>query len=111
MIHKVQRPQWQPFFDRVCAALGARSVDVDIVGPGIGSQTQARRVTLTGLSYDGKGDVFAVIGEDLEHNISHPRAINVDEDLDSLRSVEVVDSAGDHHIVTLTAPLLLPPPS
>ena len=26
MIHKVQRPQWQPFFDRVSAALGARSV-------------------------------------------------------------------------------------
>lgn len=110
MLHKVQRPQWQPFFDRVSAALGGRSVDVDIVGPGIGSQSQARRVTLTGLSYDGKGDVFAVIAEELEHNISHPRAINVDQDLDSLRSLEVVDSGGNHHIVTLLAPLQLPPP-
>jgi hypothetical protein len=111
MLHKVQRSQWQPFFDRISAALGAKSVDVDIVGPGIGSQSEARRVLLTGLSYDAKDDVFAVIAEQIEHNISHPRAINVDEDLDSLRSLEVVDSVGNHHIVTLIAPLRLPPPA
>jgi hypothetical protein len=110
MLHKVQRSQWQPFFDRVSAALGAKTIDVDIVGPGIGSQSQARRAVLTGLSYDAKGDVFLVIAEDLEHNILHPRAINVDEDLDSLRSLQVVDSVGVHHIVTLADPLRLPPP-
>jgi hypothetical protein len=111
MLHKVQRNQWQPFFDRVSAALGAKNVDVAIVGPGIGSQTEARRAVLTGISYDAKDDVFAVITEDLEHNISHPRAINVDEELDSLRSLEVVDFSGDHHIVTLSDPLRLPPPA
>lgn len=111
MLHKVQRSQWQPFFDRVAAALGAKTIDVDIVAPGIGSQTEARRVVLTGLSYDAKGDVFAVITEEIEHNIAHPRAINVDEDLGSLRSLEVVDSSGYHHIVTLTDPLRLSPPS
>jgi hypothetical protein len=109
MLHKVQRSQWQPFFDRVAAALGAKTIDVDIIGPGIGSQAQARRVVLTGLSYDAKDDVFAVIAEELEHNIAHPRAINVDEELEALRSLEVVDSAGNHHIVTLSDPLRLPP--
>jgi hypothetical protein len=51
-----------------------------------------------------------VIGEELEHNIFHPRQINVDEELDAVRSLEVVDEAGDHHIIRLADPLRLPPP-
>jgi hypothetical protein len=111
MLTRIEKPQWQPFFDRVSDALGARSVDLDIVGPKVGSQAQARHVALLGLSYDSRSDVVAVIGEDLEHNISHPREINVDEELDSVRSLEVVDAAGDHHILLLADPLLLPPPA
>lgn len=107
---RIEKPQWQPFFDRVSAALGAKSVDIEIVGPRLGSQTEARRVMLTGLSYDRKDDIVAVIAEDLEHNIAHPQQINVDEELDAVRSLEVVDAAGDHHILTLTDPLRLPPP-
>jgi hypothetical protein len=110
MLTRIDRPQWQPFFDRVSDALGARSVDMDIVGPGLGSQAEARHVALLGLSYDSRSDVVAVIGEDLEHNIAHPTQISVDEELDSVRSLEVVDAAGDHHILKLTDPLLLPPP-
>jgi hypothetical protein len=67
MLTRIDRPQWQPFFDRVSDALGARSIDMDIVGPGLGSQAEARHVALLGLSYDSRSDVVAVIGEDLEH--------------------------------------------
>lgn len=108
---RIEKSQWQPFFDRVSAALGASSVEIDIVGPHLGSQTEARHVVLTGLSYDSKDDVFAVIGEELEHNISHPRQIHVDHELDAVRSLEVVDAEGDHHILKLTDPLQLPPPA
>ena len=111
MLTRIEKPQWQPYFDRLSAALGAKNVEIDIVGPGLGSETQARRIALTGLSYDSKDDIFAVISEDLEHNIAHPRQINVDEELDSVHSLEVVDADGDHHILTLTDPLRLPPPS
>jgi hypothetical protein len=104
---RLEKPQWQQYFDRLSAALGAKQVEVDIVGPSTGAQPQARRVALTGLSYDRKGDVFAVIGEGLEHNIRHPRQIHVDQELDALRSLEVVDEAGEHHIVTLKDPLRL----
>jgi hypothetical protein len=110
MLTRIQKPQWQPFFDRVSAALGAKSVDIEIVGPGLGDQTEARHISITGLSYDSKDDVFAVIGEELEHNISHPREINVDVELDAVRSLEVVDANGDHHLVTLTQALPLPAP-
>ena len=106
---EIAKSQWQPFFDRFSAALGAKSVDIDIVGPRLGSQEEARHIALTGLSYDRKSDIFAVIGEDLEHNILHPTRISADRDLDVVRSVEVVDEAGDHHILRLNDPLSLPP--
>lgn len=108
---RLDKPQWQSYFDRVSAALGAKQVEVEIVGPQLGSQPQARRIALTGLSYDRKGDVFAVIGEGLEHNIAHPQQIHVDQELDAVRSLEVVDEAGDHHIVMLKDPLRLAPPA
>lgn len=107
---RLEKPQWQPFFDRVSDALAVKRAEIEIVGPGLGTQPEAHSVQLTGLSYDRKDDVFAVIAEDLEHNISHPRQINVDGELDLLRSLEVVDEAGDHHILKLSDPLMLPPP-
>jgi hypothetical protein len=111
MLTRIDKPQWQPFFDRVSDALGAKGVDMDIVGPRLGSQPEARHAALLGLSYDSRSDVVAVIGEDLEHNIAHPQQINVDEELDSVHSLEIIDAAGDHHILTLSDPLLLPPPA
>jgi hypothetical protein len=109
-LNRIEKSQWQPFFDRVSAALGAKSVDIDITAPGIGSGTEARHLALTGVSYDGKDDLFAVIAEDLEHNIAHPREIRVDATLDRVREIDVVDSSGGHHRMTLVDPLLLPPP-
>lgn len=109
-LNRIEKPHWQPFFDRVSAALGAKSVDIDIVAPGIASETQARRLSLTGLSYDSKDDIFAVIGEDLEHNIEHPRQINVDAAVDSVKRVEVIDQEGGRHLIELTDALRLPPP-
>jgi uncharacterized protein DUF5335 len=110
-LNRIDKPQWQPFFDRVSRALGARGVDIDIVTPGIGNKVEARHIALIGVSYDSKGDLFAVIGDDLEHNIEHPREIHVDATFDSLREIDVVDLAGAHHHLRLIDPLLLPPPS
>ncbi|HEX2199020.1 MAG TPA: DUF5335 family protein [Burkholderiales bacterium] len=105
----MQRSQWQPLVDRVCAALNAQHIDVEIVGPALGSRPQARRAVLTGLSYDASRDVLALIAADLEHSISHPRAINVDDSVDALRSLQVFDSTGEYHLVTLVDPLPLRP--
>lgn len=108
-LNRIEKPQWQPYFDRVSAALGGKRMEIDIVGPRLGSQPQARQVALSGLSYDHKGDVFVVIGEGIEHNIQHPQQIHVEEELDTVRTVEVVDQSGDHHIIKLKDPLFLPP--
>lgn len=108
-LKRIEKPQWQSYFDRVSAALGGKRMEIDIVGPQVGSQHQAQQVLLNGLSYDRKDDVFVVMGEGIEHNIQHPQQIHVDVELDAVRTVEVVDQSGDHHIIKLKDPLFLPP--
>jgi hypothetical protein len=49
-LHRIEKPQWQPYFDRVSAALGGKRMEIDIFGPQIGSQHQAQQVLLNGLS-------------------------------------------------------------
>lgn len=105
------KSQWQPYFDRVSRMLaGEKRVDIEVTGLGLGRQVEADWIPLFGLSYDPHNDVLAVVAEGIEHNISHPSRIHVDHDAEWLHSFEVVDAAGDHHIVTLRDPLRLPAP-
>jgi hypothetical protein len=105
---RLARRQWQAYFDRISKGLGAKRVLIEVTGLGLGHQVEAEWIALAGLSYDGKDDVLVIMGEGLRHLISHPREVHVDQELDSLRSVEVVDADGDHHIVLLKDALSLP---
>lgn len=112
MLTRIEKPLWQRYFDRVSTAIGEKQIEIEVVGPDIGAQQQATHVPLTGLSYDDKDDIFVVFaGDGFEHNISHPQEIHIDQERDALLSLEVVDSSGDHHIVTLNEPLPLPSPA
>ncbi|MDW8469546.1 MAG: DUF5335 family protein [Burkholderiales bacterium] len=111
MARKLEKDQWQSYFERVSKALGANVVEIAIVGPRLGAQRETRGTTLTGVSYDPKGDLFAAIGEDLEHNIRHPREIYVDGEVEGLRSFEVVDAEAVRHIFTFKEVLRLAPPA
>lgn len=105
------KSQWQPYFDRVSRTLGdAKRVDIDVTGLGLGHQVEAQWIPLFGLSYDPNNNVFAVVAEGVEHMIRDPKHIHVDHDAEWLHSLEVIDAAGDHHIVTLKDPLRLPAP-
>ena len=81
-----------------------------MTGLGLGHQVAAEWIPLIGLSYDPKSDLVAVTAEGVEHLIRHPRQIHVDHEVDSLRSIEVIDAEGDHHIVLIKDPLSLPAP-
>ena len=111
MLKRIDKAHWQRYFDRVSRALAGKAAEIELVSPRLGVQTEARRRSLVGLSYDPKADLFAVICEGLEHNIAHPGEVHVDQELDALRSLQVVDKAGERHVVTLTEPLRLPPPA
>lgn len=107
---QLAKPQWQSYFDRVAKALGAKLVQVEITGLGLGDQVQAESLPLIGISYDPRNDILAVTLEGIEHNIQHPKQIHVEQDVESVYSIEAVDAEGEHHILLLRDPLSLPAP-
>lgn len=108
MLTQLAKSQWQAYFDHVSKALGAVQVRIEVSGLTLGDQVQAQSIPLTGLSYDPKDDVLAVLSEGLRHLISHPTQIHVDHEGEWLRSIEAVDAEGNHNILLLTQPLMLP---
>ena len=106
--HQLQRPQWQTYFDRVSRELGGLHAEIETAGLRLGAQINQEWTLLNGLAYDPKSDVFEVTTENLDHLISRPRDIFVDEAGLVLRSIEVIDADGNHQIVKLRQPIALP---
>ena len=109
-LNQLSKTQWQPYFDQFSRTLGAKQMEIEVTGLGLGHQVEADYIPLTGISYDPKDDVFGVFAERLEHVITHPKEVYVDHDVGWVHSIEVVDAAGDRHIITLKDPLRLPGP-
>ncbi|HYD30345.1 MAG TPA: DUF5335 domain-containing protein [Azospirillaceae bacterium] len=111
MARKLDKAEWEAYFDRMAKTLGAQSVDITIASPALGSQKAADWLPLIGITYDRKDDVLEVAAEGVDHLILHPREIQVEEEGGGLTALDVVDPDGNHQIVTLKAPLTLPPPA
>lgn len=107
MALKLEKSEWREYFDSVSKVLGAKLVEVDVTALKLGDQVEVEWLPLIGLTYDPKDDVMAIAMEGIEHNISHPKEIYVEQDVETLRTVEVVDPSGEHHIVLLKDPLRL----
>lgn len=105
---ELAKARWQAYFDGVSKELGAKQAEIEVTGLGLGDQVEAEWIPLVGLSYDPKDDVFAVSAEGLRHLIIHPSKVHVDQELDSLRSLEVIGEDGNHHIILLREALSLP---
>lgn len=107
---QLAKSRWQEYFDRVSKALGAKLVEVEVTGLGLGDQVQVEWLPLLGLSYDPKDDMAVISAEGIEHRIAHPSRVHIDQDELDLRSIEIVDADGEHHILILKEPLALPAP-
>lgn len=105
---KVDREGWQGYFDSVSRQLKASHVEVRIEGIDIGDQLAAEHLPLLGLSYDPMGDQVRVITEPIDHAISGPVDIYVEENETGLESFEVKTSDGRTEIIRLTGALALP---
>lgn len=102
---RIEKNEWQSYFDRVSRALPSADVDVEVDGLDMGAQIEVEHLPLRGLSYDPRDDAFSMVFEQMEHRISHPREIYVDEDRDEIDSIEVVDEDDHKHIARLTRSL------
>jgi hypothetical protein len=95
-------------FRPVSKVLGPKLVELEVSSLGLGDQLELDWVPLIGLSYDPRSDVLSVMVEGIEHNIQHPQQIHVEQNVETLHSIEVDDGSGTHHILLLKDPLRLP---
>jgi hypothetical protein len=111
MSRKVERNEWQGYFDRVSKGLEEVKAELEVAGlAGLGNRVAAEWIPLIGITYDRKDDLVDLALDPLDHMIRKPREIWVDESGASLASVEVIDGDDVHHIARFRAPLRLPAP-
>jgi Family of unknown function (DUF5335) len=108
MARKLEKQQWQKFFDRVSKALTGKRAEIEIGSLALGDQIAAEWLPLIGLTYDPKSDQIEVALENLDHLISRPREVYFEENLGQLLSLAIIDSEGAKQIIRLKDPLMLP---
>ena len=107
-LRKLDRPEWQTYFDRMSRQLRGGAVEIEVASLAIGDRFETDQVRLYGVTYDPKDDVLDVVMEGHDHRIEHPREIQVDEGAEGLKNVEVVDADGNRQMLVLGTPLPLP---
>ncbi|MFZ5509638.1 MAG: DUF5335 domain-containing protein [Pseudomonadota bacterium] len=105
---QLSRARWQAYLDRLSAALPTGQIEIEVTGLGLGAHVEAEWLPFMGISYDPHNDIITVIAQGVDHIIRQPRQIHLDHDLELLRSVEVIDAEGNHHILLFRTPLALP---
>lgn len=104
---KLEPTQWQEYFDHASRRLAGGRAEIEVIGEDIGDQIQAD-MDLLGLSYDPHDRALTIAGEPLDHRISDPQEIYVEEDVGELHSLEVIDQEGHKQLIKVAPAQHLP---
>ena len=107
-IRRLEKQEWRPFFDAMSKLLEAKDAEVEVASLDLGDQTEAEWLPLLGISYDPRDDVIDIALDGLDHMISKPRDVYLDNGAAALSSIEIVDADGVKQIVKLKDRLALP---
>jgi len=105
---KLERSEWQRYFDDVAKRLPSMRVGVSILGEHIGAQRETEGSLLLGMSYDPKDELFEIAMSNISHRVADPKEIYVREEAGQLSSVEVIARDGTKQLIELRALPSLP---
>jgi hypothetical protein len=104
-VRTLPKSEWQSYFDRVSKDLIGDRAMVEVIGLAFGNRTEARCMSLIGITYDSKDDILQIALDGLDHLIRGPRDIVVNDGAEGLDQVEIVDADRQKQIVRLVRPL------
>ncbi|MDH3653090.1 MAG: DUF5335 domain-containing protein [Myxococcales bacterium] len=98
---KLERPEWQRYFDEVSKHLPTMRVGISIMGESIGVQPESEDSVLVGISYDPNDEALEVDAANISHRMPKPKQIFVREEAGRLSSIEVIAQDGTKQIIEL----------
>jgi hypothetical protein len=105
---KLDKKEWRTFLDGVDAVLEGKEAEIEVTSLRLGDQVQAKWLPLIGIVYDPNDDIVEVALEGLDHLISKPLEIYVEDGAEGIMALEIVDADGERQIVRLRDPIALP---
>lgn len=105
---KIARTKWEEYFDAFSKHVRVAKIDVLIESRDLGAQVETQGALLRGISYDPDEKTLDVMVEGLDHRISDPIEIFVQEEGGGVRAFEVIERSGQKQVLQLSAPLALP---
>ena len=99
---KLERSEWQRYFDEAAKRIPSMRVAVSILGESIGVQPEADDSALIGVSYDHNDDVLTIDTSNVSHRVQSPSEIYIREQNGALTCIEAISPDGTKQIIELT---------
>lgn len=107
---EIRKDHLEDYFNHFSTIMPAELVEIEVAGLDIGDQVEAEWLPLNGISYDPKDDAVVVdLGDGrIEHLISRPVEVVVDEGVSGINSISIRDGDDKLHVLRLKEPRALP---
>ncbi|PAU95566.1 hypothetical protein CK503_00425 [Aliifodinibius salipaludis] len=103
---KISKQEWQKYFDsfsiRYLKDEQPEYIEIQVLSEDIGVQNEITWTPLKGIAYDPKSDILEIQIDKLDHLISHPQEIYVnEEDNGWLTGMMVIRRDGEKSIIDI----------
>ena len=105
---KLERAEWQRYFDDVAKRAPSMRVAVVVMGADLGVQPGTEGASLIGISYDHNDDVLTIDMPNMSHRVANPSEIYVREQGGRLSCIEAVTPDGTKQVIELNPLPALP---
>ena len=103
---KISKKQWQKYFDTFSIKYlkdeQPEYIEIQVMSQEMGVQKETTWTPLKGISYDPKSDILAIQVDKMEHMISHPKEIYVNEEKNGwVTGMMVIQKGGERNIIDI----------
>lgn len=103
---KIGKKRWQKYFDNFSHKYlkdeQPEYVEIQVLSEDVGAQREVEWMPLKGITYDPKSDILEIQVDKMDHLISHPSEIYVNEEADGwLTGMMVIRRDGEKNIIDI----------
>lgn len=103
---KISKKQWQKYFDNFSIKYlkdeQPEYIEIQVLSEDMGAQRAIQWSPLKGITYDPNSDILEIQIDKMEHLISHPSEIYVNEEQDGwLTGMMVIRKDGERNIIDI----------